>query len=101
MQFSNVPGWIALGSFALACGLLVRARFRAESGDPRTELLMESITALVASSTLGSLPRLFDLENEVLRWGITGVSIVFVVFAWIQLVRGIRLTKAPAGDETG
>ena len=98
MESSNVPGWIALASFALACGLLVRGRFRAESDDLRSELLMECITAIVAASTLGSLPRLFGLENEVLRWGITGVSAVFGVFGWIQLVRAVRTEEVPAGE---
>src|SRR5688572_24994242 len=101
MESSNVSGWIALASFALACGLLLRARFRAESDDARSELLMDCITALVASSTLGSLPRLFGLENEVLRWGITGVSVVFGVLGWIQLVRVIRLEEGPEGEQTG
>ena len=101
MESSNVPGWIALASFAFACGLLVRARLRAETDDPRTELLMDSITALVASSTVGSLPRLFGLENEVLRWGITGVSAVFGVLGWVQLIRAVRLKKSPASESTG
>jgi hypothetical protein len=99
MPVSNLPGWIALASFALACGLLVRGRLRAEADDPRTEVLMEAMTALVASSTLGSLPRLFGLENEVVRWSITGVSAAFGVFAWIQIVRGIRQKNVPTRDE--
>ena len=98
MESSTVPGWMALASFAIACGLLVRGRFHAETDDDRVELLMESITALVASSTLGSLPRLFGLENEVLRWGVTGVSAVFGIFGWVQLVRGLRMKKLPAGE---
>ena len=93
MPSSNLPGWTALASFALACGLLVRARFREESDDPHTDLLMDSITALVAGSTLGSLPRLFGLENEVLRWGFTGVSAIFSVFGLIQLIRVVRLEE--------
>ena len=101
MESSNVPGWIALASFALACGLLVRARFRAQFDDPRVELLMESMTALVASSTLGSLVRLFGLENEVVRWSITGVSALFGIFGWVQLIRGFRLKKVPAGEQSG
>lgn len=100
MESSSVPGWIALASFALACGLLVRARFREESDDPGIELLTESITALVASSTLGSLVRLFDLQNEVLRWSITGVSALFVIFGSVQLIRMVKTEEAPASEQT-
>ena len=95
MPSSNVPGWIALASFALAC-LLVRAQFREEGDDPGIDLLMESMTALVAGSTLGSLPRLFGLENEGLRWGILGVSAIFGVVGWILLIRAAK--KLPAGE---
>ena len=93
----DMPGWIALASFALACGLLVRGRFREESDDPLTELLVESMTALVAASTLGSLPRLFGFENEVLRWGITAISALFGAFGCIQLIRGA--TEEVAGGD--
>jgi hypothetical protein len=95
MVASNLPGWIALATFTIAAGSLLRSRLWSDSNDPRSELLTESTAAIVASVTLGSLPRLFGLESELLRWCITGVSAVLVVFSWMQLIRVIRLKKEP------
>ena len=98
---SNLPGWIAVATFAIAVASLLRGRLRSEGDDDaRTELLTEVIAAIVASATLGSLPRLFDLDGEIVRFGITGVSAVFGVFAWVQLIRVIRLkTPEEVADE--
>ena len=99
MEGANWPGWISLLSFALAFGTLVKNRVWPDSDDLRTGLLTECVTAIVASVTVGSLPKLFGLENALVRWGTLGVSAIFTILAWVQLVRVVRL-KAPEVDVT-
>ena len=99
MEGSNLPGWIALATFAIALGTLVRTRLLSGSDDPHNELLTECTSALVAGSTLGSLPRLFDIESEIVRWTITGLTLVFAAFAWRQLLRAMRLKETTAGHD--
>lgn len=98
MEESNVPGWIALSSFVLAVGLLVRNRLRPDGEDLQTELMNEYITAMVASATLGSLPRLFGMEFGVPRVGIDLISFALAIFAFRQIIRAMKARKAAAGD---
>ena len=100
MEGTNWAGWIAVISFALALATLVKNRLSPETDDLRTGLLTEAVTAIVAGVTIGSLPRLFSLENEMLRWGTTGVSAMFTILAWVQLVRMVR-TRPHVDTSTG
>ena len=100
MEGTNWAGWTAVISFALALGILVKNRLSPEADDLRTGLLTEAVTAIVAGVTIGSLPRLFSLENEILRWEATGVSAMFTILAWVQLVRVVR-TGTPVDASTG
>ena len=100
MEGTNWAGWIAVISFAVALGILAKNRLSPETEDRRTGLLTEAVTAIVAGVTIGSLPRLFSLDNEMLHWGATGVSAMFTILASVQLVRMVR-TEPPVDASTG
>jgi hypothetical protein len=61
MEGSTILGWISLGGAAVAAGALLRAYFRPDHGDLRTQLLTEIAAALAVVATLGPLPRLFRI----------------------------------------
>lgn len=98
MEDSNVAGWIALGSFVLAAGMLVRNRLRSDGDDLETEMTKEYISAMVAAGTLGSVPELFDLGHWAVQVGVDIVALAFTVFGLRQIFRLLKHKKV-AVDE--
>ena len=95
MEGSRLLAWIALASFVVALGSLLRARFRPEEDDAHSRDMTELTATLAAGATLGPIPRLFGLEGGLLHWIIDGLLAVITVLLWVQL---FRLRSPKDGD---
>ena len=98
MEVSNLARWSALIGFAIAIGTLLRSRFGSASEDAHSELVTEYTSALVASATLGSLPRLFSVDIGIVHWVTDGISLALSVFAFVQMRRLFRLTMVQPSE---
>ena len=92
MEGSTILGWMASGFAALAAGTLIRAHFRPEADG--SHLLTEATTAIALVVTLGPLPRLLRLDNDVLKWSLAAIETALLLFAFVQLHRFRRLKQS-------
>ena len=98
MEVSNLARWSAVITFAIAIGTLLRLRSGYASDNAQSELVTEYTSALVASATLGALPRLFGFDTGIVHWGTDGISLALTVFAFVQMRRLFRLKKVQPSE---
>jgi len=98
MDGSKIVAWATLASTFIAAGMLFRTRLRREVADPREQVVYDMSTAIALSSMLGSLPKLFQIESDVLQYAAGAVSIVTAIFAFVQLRRLIQLDEVAEQD---
>ena len=91
MDGSRVVAWTTLAGALISAGMLFRSRFRPEFDDPHEQVIYDMSTAIALSAMLGSLPRLFHIENIVLQVAADAVSIVVAIFVFVQLRQLVRM----------
>jgi hypothetical protein len=91
-----VLGWMAVGTSVLAAGALIRSHFRSDIDDLRQQFFMDYLAAAVLSSSVGSITRLFRIENDAVHWGLEIVALAVMLYSFVLLVRALRL-KEPSG----
>jgi len=98
MDGSRIVAWATLASTFIAAGMLFRTRLRREVDDPREQVVYDMSTAGALSAMVGSLPRLFQIETEVLHYAADAVSIVTAIFVFVQVRQLIRLREVAEPD---
>ena len=91
MDGSRVVAWITLASTFVAAGTLLHSRVQPAFDDPQEQVVFDMSTAIALSAMLGSLPRLFHVESNALRYAADAVSIVVAIFVFVQLRQLVRL----------
>jgi hypothetical protein len=88
---SRIVAWTTLASAFVAAGMLLRSRIRPDFDDPREQVIYDMSTAIALSAMVGSLPRLFHVESDVLHYAADSVSIAVSIFVFVQLRQLLRM----------
>ena len=85
----NLVAWLTLTSAVLVLVALVYEIAR-PTEEPRVRPLMLALATMGLGGIVGSLPKLFGLENEPVRWAFTAIQFACLVYGVRQLVRAVK-----------